>query len=134
MKSYKGKRLPSDEVEIVVHDTATNRESEYPLRHIVVHSPTGMSWGYGGSGPADLAVSILVDFLGGTGPKIPRDCRGLNPDGTRCAHNYCLALTMHQAFKWAFVAKWPRERWEIDEVEIGRWAAGVGERSASRVS
>lgn len=26
------------------------------------HSPTGFSWGYGGSGPAQLALAILLDF------------------------------------------------------------------------
>jgi hypothetical protein len=35
-----------------------------PLDHRVRHSPTGLSWGYLGSGPADLALSILWDFLG----------------------------------------------------------------------
>lgn len=34
------------------------------LQHVVRHSPTGMTWGYGGSGPADLARSLLVDALG----------------------------------------------------------------------
>jgi hypothetical protein len=34
------------------------------LKHYIRHSPTGMSWGYGGSGPADLARSILIDFMG----------------------------------------------------------------------
>lgn len=34
------------------------------LRHVVRHSPTGMTWGYGGSGPADLARSLLIDALG----------------------------------------------------------------------
>lgn len=35
-----------------------------PLRHILRHSPTGFEWGYGGSGPSDLAISILRDYLG----------------------------------------------------------------------
>lgn len=35
-----------------------------PLRHHVKHSPTGLEWGYGGSGPADLARSILIEILG----------------------------------------------------------------------
>src|SRR5690554_605825 len=26
------------------------------------HSPSGMAWGYGGSGPADLALNILLLF------------------------------------------------------------------------
>lgn len=34
------------------------------LRHIAYHSPTGLEWGYGGSGPADLARSILVEVMG----------------------------------------------------------------------
>jgi hypothetical protein len=35
-----------------------------PLRHRVRHSPTGFECGYGGSGPADLALSILADLVG----------------------------------------------------------------------
>jgi len=32
------------------------------LKHIVRHSPDGFQWGYGGSGPSDLALSIMTDF------------------------------------------------------------------------
>jgi len=32
---------------------------------IVNHSPTGFSWGYGGSGPAQLSLAILLDHLNG---------------------------------------------------------------------
>jgi hypothetical protein len=28
------------------------------------HSPTGLAWGYGGSGPADFALNILSVFIG----------------------------------------------------------------------
>jgi len=28
------------------------------------HSPTGFEWGYGGSGPAQLALGLLADHLG----------------------------------------------------------------------
>lgn len=34
--------------------------------HVVKHSPTGMGWGYAGSGPADCARSLLIAALGGT--------------------------------------------------------------------
>lgn len=34
------------------------------LHHYVNHSPTGFSWGYSGSGPTDLAASLLADRLG----------------------------------------------------------------------
>ena len=30
---------------------------------IVHHSPTGMEWGHGGSGPADLALNVLALFV-----------------------------------------------------------------------
>jgi hypothetical protein len=34
------------------------------LAHHVRHSPDGFSWGYGGSGPAELARCLLIDALG----------------------------------------------------------------------
>lgn len=36
----------------------------YSLPHIYRHSPDGFQWGYGGSGPADTALSILTDCVG----------------------------------------------------------------------
>lgn len=36
----------------------------YELEHHVQHSPTGFSWGYCGSGCAELARCILWDYLG----------------------------------------------------------------------
>ncbi len=35
-----------------------------PLTHVVRHSPTGIEWGYGGSGPCDLALSVLTAVAG----------------------------------------------------------------------
>ena len=35
-----------------------------PLSHVVRHSPTGIEWGYGGSGPSDLALSVLTAVVG----------------------------------------------------------------------
>ena len=38
--------------------------SPLPPRHdLINHSPTGFEWGYGGSGPAQLALAILADHL-----------------------------------------------------------------------
>ena len=34
------------------------------LEHVVRHSPTGIEWGYAGSGPADLALSVLARVAG----------------------------------------------------------------------
>ena len=35
-----------------------------PRLDIVNHSPTGFAWGYGGSGPAQLAFAILAAVVG----------------------------------------------------------------------
>jgi len=50
-------------------------------QRIVYHSPTGFEFGYGGSGPADLALNILVLFI-----------------------SHREAEQLHQDFKWAFIA------------------------------
>lgn len=60
------------------------------------HSPTGFECGYGGSGPAQLALALLADCLG----------------------NDELAIQLHQSFKWAVVAKLPREGWRLTERQI----------------
>jgi len=73
-----------------------------PLEHIKHHSPSGMNWGYGGSGPADLALSILTDFLEGDKPQ---------------------AMQWHQDFKWDFVAFF-RDSWSLTSTEIDAWLKG----------
>lgn len=72
-----------------------------PLEHRVRHSPDGFNWGYGGSGPADTARSILWDVLG----------REPAPE-------------LYQSFKRAYVSNWPMrpgECWRISEGEIANW-------------
>jgi hypothetical protein len=42
-------------------------KAPYPLQErqdVVNHSPAGISWGYNGSGPAQCAFAILLDYLG----------------------------------------------------------------------
>ena len=34
-----------------------------PSQKIWNHSPTGFEWGYGGSGPAQLALALLLDYV-----------------------------------------------------------------------
>jgi hypothetical protein len=69
-----------------------------PLRlDLFNHSPTGFSWGYGGSGPGQLALALLADALG-------------DDD---------LAVRLHQAFKFRVVACWPEgERWWVTAQQI----------------
>jgi hypothetical protein len=61
------------------------------------HSPTGFEWGYGGSGPAQLALAILADCLG---------------DDER-------AVQLHQKFKWAVISKLAREEgWDLTAAQV----------------
>lgn len=59
------------------------------------HSPTGFAWGYGGSGPAQLALAILMDATG----------------------EQALALRFYQEFKFYFVAGWG-DSWCITQAEV----------------
>lgn len=60
MKSYVGFRFTQGTTVLVCEDTTCEA---MPLQHHVKHSPTGFEWGYNGSGPADLARCILIDYL-----------------------------------------------------------------------
>jgi len=60
------------------------------------HSPTGFEWGYGGSGPAQLALALLADHLG---------------DDDR-------AVALHQEFKWAVIAKLSQPTWTLTSDQI----------------
>lgn len=82
----------------------------YRLPHIMLHSPTGFSWGGGGCGPADLALSILCHYFG------EQPTRG---ELYRGAYR---AAPLYQGFKWRFIASLaPGEPWEISEEEIRSW-------------
>lgn len=65
MKTYEGK-LAKDKATVTVTEGSTTYLLD-PCFDIVRHSPTGFNWGYGGSGPAQLALAILADFFGDKG-------------------------------------------------------------------
>jgi len=66
------------------------------------HSPTGPEWGYGGSGPAQLALALLVDVLG-------------EHDGER----------LYQLYKRQVVAGFSHEGFAITAEAIEEWARGI---------
>jgi len=85
--------------------------------HLVVHhSPDGFEFGYGGSGPADLALNVCqwhLNSMSYQGEKI--ECF----DGT-C---WSLAWVLHQEFKRAFIENAPRQGITISMAEIKHWFA-----------
>ena len=76
-----------------------------PLVHAVRHSPTGMEWGYAGSGPADLARSVLLAFT---------------DEATAEAH--------YHAFKAEVVAAVPEPGGVIRASGVRAWLASRGAR------
>jgi hypothetical protein len=62
------------------------------------HSPTGLSWGYPGSGPAQLALALLADATG-------KDE---------------VALRFYQKYKAEVVAKLPKD-WELPISAVSGW-------------
>jgi hypothetical protein len=60
------------------------------------HSPSGFECGYGGSGPAQLALAILANCL---------------QDDER-------AVALHQEFKGKVIACLPRDGWTLTEKDV----------------
>lgn len=94
MKVYRGLIVEGLQlVEVVVNGV------ERPLIHQAHHSPTGMAWGYQGSGPADLARSILADLLG----RIPHPA-------------------IYNQFWRDYVRTWPKDQpWDVTDEDLIEW-------------
>lgn len=87
-KTYVGN--PGTRRVVVLHVTEKGEKDFYelpPRNDVVNHSPTGFSWGFLGSGPAQLALAILLDM-------------GLQEH---------VALRYYQNLKMKLIAKLPQE-------------------------
>ena len=106
---YYGKRKPDGTT--VVRRIRQGGEYLLPLRlDIENHSPTGFEWGYGGSGPAQLAVAIMADAL----------------------HDAPRAQGLHQRFKWQIVSRFDKEYWSITRVEVMAVVDNIERRNTGR--
>lgn len=76
----------------------------------VWHSPDGFEVGYNGSGPADLALNILQQFLPGR--------EVLCFKGTKCSS---AAAMLHQQFKAEFIATMDKDGGTIQAQRIKDW-------------
>lgn len=70
MKVYYVRRDAPGRVIATVAWTVNGGADGHPLPHLERHSPDGFEYGYGGSGPADLARSIVGEVLGQKDPSI----------------------------------------------------------------
>lgn len=78
-----------------INDTRLDPAPSLKLRN---HSPTGFSWGYGGSGPAQLALAILLKASG----------------------DPVLALAEYQGFKQSIIARLPQGYVDI-QIDLAPW-------------
>lgn len=94
MKTYTGTRT-EDGCAVVVSDAGGDRplDPRFDLRN---HSPTGFEWGYGGSGPAQLALALAADVLG-------------DDDA---------AQEVYQRLKFRVVGRLPEGGWTLTEPEL----------------
>jgi len=96
MNIYKGKKINNGVggQTVFVNDVLLNK-----CHDVCNHSPDGFNWGYGGSGAAQLALAILVDYFKKKKKK---------------------ALINYQQFKWDFISKFGEE-WELTTNQIENW-------------
>ncbi len=111
MKIYMGRRdrvLKMIDVLVTEFDGNMKQiQPSSPLQHCIYHSPDGFEWGYGGSGPADLALSILNDYLHG---------------------DFNKAFQYHQLFKQEFIVGIHLDNWIITDQEIKTFLNTIEER------
>lgn len=100
-KFYQGTRTETGLEVLVIckGDGWTNKQTLNPRFDLWNHSPCGFEWGYGGSGPAQLALAILADALG---------------DDEAARIN-------HQDFKFLTVANFPRAGFLLYARDVILW-------------
>lgn len=106
---YRGRRWEDGRTSVTVGVREPEHESTFALAHHVRHSPDGFNWGYGGSGPAELARCILIDHFEGQGPRIE---------------------SLYQDFKAEVIAPLQGESFELTSEQIDEW---VRERERDRL-
>ena len=120
-----------------------------PLPHHVKHSPTGFTWGYQGSGPAELARCILIavvgakarcstcagsawvvfDAAGDEHPYDPGTPAAAEPQRCRtCDSGISVTPKLYRRFKETVVADWPTgAEFRITVVEMRAWLDAIDE-------
>lgn len=141
---YHGVRRDNGGAVILVENLAC--EQIGVVKHLPKHSPTGINWGFAGSGAADAARSLLIAVMGPEA--ICPICQGTNnvvyvrtgdtgalvaepydPErhhwtkhGWQCECDGGYKRTPYPAFTEAFVRQWGDE-WVMDQASILDWLA-----------
>jgi hypothetical protein len=94
MKTYSGVRTAAGcAVTVTDADVCRALDPRFDLR---THSPEGFEWGYGGSGPAQLALALAADVL----------------------RDHDAALGIYQRLKFRVVSRLPADGWTLTTGEL----------------
>ncbi|UWG50701.1 hypothetical protein AArcCO_1394 [Halalkaliarchaeum sp. AArc-CO] len=86
-----------EEVEVTVDGEPLDKRYD-----LLSASPSGFEYGYGGSGPAQLAIAILAH-----------------------AYNDDFACEWYQRFKREVIAELPEDGWTLTTSDLDAWREGV---------
>jgi len=106
MKTYHGTRTEQG-VTVVVEENGERRELD-PRLDLRNHSPTLFEWGYGGSGPAQLALALAADVL--------RDDEK--------------AQDLYQRLKFRMIGRLPNEWWILPEDHVRQALTAIEQESS----
>ena len=100
---YTGRYTSARTVTVAYQDENGQRQNEAlpPRTDLVDHSPTGFSWGYAGSGPAQLALAILCHF----------------------SKDDQYAIRHYQDFKSEVISRIRRNQWTMQGEQVSSWIA-----------
>ena len=102
-KTYRGHGLSKHETTVTVETEGGAPEPLAPRNDLRNHSPTGFSWGYNGSGPAQLALAILAD-----------------------AASDPVATSLYQVLKDEIVSHWHGEEFTLTGDRLQEWLESKG--------
>lgn len=93
MITYQGSRIG---LTCTVYRVDRRKSLPLPERTDIKNHSPGFEWGYGGSGPAQLALALCIDATG---------------DVER-------SLSIYQQLKFALVARLPRDYWKLTRAQV----------------
>lgn len=142
--TFRGYRTPDGIEPAIITVTSADGTEIGTVVHARKHSPTGMAWGYEGSGAADCARSLLLAavadcltcpecagtravFYGGgydaesIRPSTPQDDKDNLMACHACEDGTAIGPGVYQKFKRDIVAAWQDDTWTINRKTIMDW-------------
>jgi Family of unknown function (DUF6166) len=114
VKTYTGYRLPGDQGTVGRAIVTVHEEGQEPrplaLRHDLRRHSEEFNWGYGGSGPAQLALALAADVLG----------------------DIEAAQDVYQRLKFQLVGRFARDGWSLTEDQLRQTIRDIQERDQDR--